>query len=320
MSRVRTLALALLPAAMMLPCAGAHAQARGPSAMEVQETGQDVGSSVPDWPPDFLDRVAGLTGIDREELASGLLWTPGSGYFLRRGGRTSRVGILGMLAPAELFGPQPPAQLDDAARASKNREHRAWVARLVGRFRLGGRVEYRGFTTVSTPFGRVVIEGDLGSNVNGVADCAAVGEGAGVHCIFNAIWPVSELEVPKMGLPLPPSEALMLFRPAVVVLGFNPDTAEIRAFMVADDSNAHTWAGRLEANTLKARRTTGCVNPKQVTSATPVPCFQPLEIVAEPDSDVVTMVHRALGVTIRLSMQRDPAARAEKPMPPKKVR
>ena len=52
----------------------------------------------------------------------------------------------------------------------------------------------------------------------------------------------------------------------------------------------------------------------------PPPCFQPLEIVAEPGSDVITMMHRASGVTLTLGMQRDPAAHAEKPMKTKKFR
>jgi hypothetical protein len=111
----------------------------------------------------------------------------------------------------------------------------------------------------------------------------------------------------------------MVLRPAVMVLGLNPDTAEIRASMVTDDSIAHDWAGRLEADSLTARRTTYCVDARNLPS-TPLPCFKPLEIIAEPDSGTFTLVHRAGGVTLKLILQRDPAARAEKPMKTKKAR
>jgi hypothetical protein len=57
-----------------------------------------------------------------------------------------------------------------------------------------------------------------------------------------------------------------------------------------------------------------------IVGASPPPCFQPLEISAEPDSDLVTMVHRAAGVSIRLSLYRDPAASADKPRKSKRVK
>jgi hypothetical protein len=190
-------------------------------------------------------------------------------------------------------------------------EQAQWLARLVGRFRIGGRVE------------RGILHGD----VSGVADCAAVGAGAGVQCFINAAWntiepiaPLSALQ--RMMMPPPASEQVMILRPAVVVLGLNPDTAEIRALMVTDDSVAHTWAGRLDGDTLTARRTTTCFvsQTRGIFGASSPPCFRPLEISAEPDSDVVTMVHRAAGVTIRLSLYRDLAASADKPMKSKRVK
>jgi hypothetical protein len=322
MNRMRTLALAMLVAAAIQPFATTHAQARGPSAKEVLETGQQVRSSVPDWSAHLGD-LARQTGIDLAELQSGRLsWSPEVGFVLERDGEKIPLGKLGP--------PAPPA-LDEAARASKNQEHRALLARLVGRFRLGGRVEKSGIITVEIVGQRNErIDTTLGGDVSGVADCAAVGKGPGVHCIISAIWPVIEPIEPcttpgcGMGGPLPASELTMVFRPAVMVLGLDPDTAEIRASMVTDDSIAHTWTGRLEANTLTARRITSCVSVQQNgligLSGPPTPCFQPLQIVAEPDSDAITMVHSAAGVTIRVSMQRDPAARAEKPMKTKKVR
>jgi hypothetical protein len=90
--------------------------------------------------------------------------------------------------------------------------------------------------------------------------------------------------------------------------------------MVTDDSVAHTWAGRLETHTLTARRQTSCFVSQGVLRGSPPPCYQTLDVDAEPNSDTVTMVHRANGVTIRLVLNRDPAASAEKPMKSKKVR
>jgi hypothetical protein len=316
MSRMRTFALALLPAAAMLTGAAAHAQARGPSAQEVQQTGQDVGSSARDWTP-YLDELARETGIDREELASGLSWSPETGFVLQRGDEKIPLGMLG---------PPAPAALDAATRASKNLEHQAWLARLVGRFRLRGRVEKRGTVAIAIVGQRnEYAETTLGGDVSGIADCTAIGAGAGVHCFINATWPVIEPIPPGPALqammgPPPASERVMLFTPAAILLGLNPDTAEIRASMVTDDSFAHTWAGRLEANSLTARRITPCMDAQNLPRPPPPPCFQPLELVAEPGSGIVTMVHRAAGVTIKLAMQRDPAARAEKPMKTKKAR
>jgi hypothetical protein len=313
--RMRSFVLALLPAAAMLPGV-THAQARGPSAKEVQETGQDVGSSARDWTP-YLDELARETGIDRAELESGLSWSPGTGFVLQRGDEKIPLGMLG---------PPAPPMLDAAARASKNLEHRALLARLVGRFRLRGRVEKRGTAVLEIVGQRPEFaETTFGGDVSGIADCTAIGAGAGIQCFISATWPVIEPIQPgnpvaaMMGPP-PTSERVMLFRPAALVFGLNPDTAEIRASMVTDDSIAHTWAGRLEANSLTARRTTGCMDARNLPRPPPPPCFQPLEILAEPGSGTIVMVQRAAGVTIKLAMQRDPAARAEKPMKTKKTR
>lgn len=310
MSRLRIFALPLLTGGLLLSCADAHAQARGPSAREVQEKGQDVGSSVPDWTP-YLDTLARQTGIDRAELASGLSWTPATGFVLERDGERIPLGQLE---------PPPPPILDEAARAASNQQQRAWLARMVGRFRLGGRVEGRERVNVGISGGPPdFVDTIVGGDISGIADCAAVGNGPGVHCIFNASWPVIELTVATIGdRRLPASERVMLFQPAVLVVGLNPDTAEVRASMVTDDSIAHTWAGRLEADSLIARRTNNCLG-YQALARPPPPCFQPLEISAGPNG-TVTFVHRANGVTIRLNLQRDPAARAQKPMPANKAR
>ena len=313
MSRMRTLLLVLLPTAALLASAGAHAQARGPSAREVQENGQDVGSSVPEWRP-YLDELVRLTGRDWMTLASGLSGSPTTGFVLRTDAEIIYLGKLG---------PPPPPALDDAARLGKNQEQRAWLADLVGRFRLDGQVERRGSVPIEVEggnptYGDTVLTGDI----SGVADCDAVGAGPGIHCIINAAWPIVEplgaIQATSRPEPLPESERFRVMRPAVVMLGLNPDSAEILGSMVDDESIAHTWAGRLESDTLTARRTNDCLSLLDL-DVPPPPCFQPLEILSGPDG-VITMVQNAGSVTIRMRLERDPEARAGKPVPTKKVR
>jgi hypothetical protein len=309
----RVLALALLLTAPLLPHARAHAQARGPSAQTVQEKGQDVGSNARS---SLLDQLARQTGLDQAELASGLSGTEATGYFLERDGETIGLGVPGLSAPPKL---------DEAARASKNQQQQAWLSRLVGRFRLTGRMESFAIVNVALDgMQPVLVRTTPVSDVSGVADCATIGAGVGIHCIINATWsivePMGKNAAADLKRPPPPSQRVGVFHPAVMVLGFNPDTAEIRASMVTDDSMAHTWAGRVEADTLTARRTGACMALRDLARANPPPCFQPLEILAEPGSDTITMVQKAMGVTVRMIMLRDPAARAEKPMKTKKFK
>jgi hypothetical protein len=293
--------------AAMLAADAAHAQGRGPSMWELEGKGQTIERQAPDRRA-LIDRIARQYGVDPEELESGeLKLVPNHGWVLQREDEQIELPNLRRSIP-----------LDESARASAVAAQAAWLAHLVGRFRIGGHVEkpdvIRGIP--------VTLKGD----VTGVADCAAVGAGPGVHCLFNAIWPT--IESPEIQMDRPPpfsfraedSEQVMIFRPAVVVVGLNPDTTEIHTTMVTDDSVAHSWAGRLDTHTLTAHRLAGCFRSQGVATGTPPPCFQPLEIVAEPDTGIVTMVHRAGRMTIRLMLQPDTAAIAEKPMKTKKVR
>jgi hypothetical protein len=102
----------------------------------------------------------------------------------------------------------------------------------------------------------------------------------------------------------------MTFRPALLVLGIDQALAEVRALLVTDDSIAHTWAGRVTASTLRANRLTGCrdIPPPDFPD---VRCFQPLELIAEPESEIVTIVLRSAGITITLDMRRVDPGQAE---------
>jgi len=317
MSRGPRLAGALLAAIAMLACAQAHSQARGASVWQLEGKGQTIENNVVNG-RQYLAELVRENGLDPEELESGRVrMVPGVGWVLEReGGEQIALQVLGQL----------PEALDESARASKLAEQSAWLRRLIGRFRISGRVETGSVVVLGAGETSIGIPKTVHGDVDGVADCAAVGAGPGVHCLINATWPViepirtgAESFIALMGPP-EASERVRLLRPAVMVLGLDPDTAEIRVSMVTDDSVAHIWSGRLETNTLSARRWNNCYLGQGVAGGAPPPCFQPVEIIAEPDSDLVTMVHRAAGVTIQLLLQRDPAARAEKPMKTKKVR
>lgn len=198
--------------------------------------------------------------------------------------------------------------LDEATRTTRVAQIQTWIRRIPDRFRIEGQVE------------RMGAGGLIKGKISGIADCAPVGEGLGVQCILNATWPVVDAADASFGglmsgaIPRPsPSEALRSFHPALLVLGIDPQLAEVRAVLVTDDSIAHTWAGRLDADTLRAIRLTGCrdIPPPEPQDFR---CFQPLELIAEPESRVVTIILRSAGITLRLEMHRDPEAQAKKPM------
>lgn len=312
------LAAALLAVTAALATPAAQAQARGPSVAELRENGRRIVREAPDRRA-LLAAIARQHGLEPRDLESGeLRQVPGKGWVLQRGDEE-----------IELLGLRRVEVLDESARASKHAQQAAWLGRLVGRFRVQGSAERMAAVGIeaggSQPIPGISIRTLLVRDISGVADCAAVGTGAGVQCFINAIWPTIEpLEgsaLQRTMAPAPASEQAMVLRPAVMVLGLNPDTAEIRASMVTDDSIAHTWSGRLEADTLTAHRRGSCfVSQTGAIAASSPPCFQPLEIIAEPDSDLVTMVHRAAGVTLRLQLHRDPDARADQPMKSKRVR
>jgi hypothetical protein len=203
---------------------------------------------------------------------------------------------------------------DPAVRAARIAEMEALLRRLPGRFRIDGLVEsggplpvVPGMPPIRSMFAPPPKES---GKITGVADCVAVGVGVGVHCIFNATWPTIETYVASPGGPLPMSELLRTFNPASLMIGIDADLPGIRALMVNSDSLAHIWVGKLNAGTLRAPRTNRCLQRR---------CLQPLEISAEPDGETVTIQLRA-GITLTLTMYRDPEARAEKPMKLLKVR
>jgi hypothetical protein len=302
MKRLQLVTIALPAIAAMLACGGAFAQARGPSAQAVLADGQDVGNTSERGSALPEERIRALAlefdldpDIDPGQVR--MIPAPGGGFVLHWG--KERIDLSTFRPPEEVF--------DDATRARKLAEAEIWLTRLPGRFRIEGRAERPGRMQTT-----------LGGKVTGVADCESVGEGVGVQCIISATWPIIEIEVADIGGRPPTSEMLRAFGPAMLVVGLNPDSPEVRALLVTDDSLAHAWAGRLTEDTVTARRLTGCIGADSIPRDPR--CFQPLEISAAPEGGIVTIVLRAGGVTITFAMHRDPQARAEKPLKRKKAR
>jgi hypothetical protein len=189
------------------------------------------------------------------------------------------------------------ALLDPAVRAARLADLDAWFRRIPGRFRIDG--------LISRPECREGACESSSGKITGVADCTGIGDGAGVQCVLSADWPTIESGMASVGGPLPPSEKLRTICPAVLVLGLNLDPPGVRAQMVDAESLSHTWVGKLTGNTLTARRVNGALAGHDI---------QPLQIIAEPDSEVVTIVLHGGSLTITFTMHRDPTARAEKPI------
>ncbi len=190
---------------------------------------------------------------------------------------------------------------DPAIRARKLAELDTWFRRIPGRFRIDGLIE----APAGDQFNKV------SDKVTGVADCTGIGEGVGVQCIFSATWRTIEPGVEKIGAPPPPSEMLRTFTPAVLVLGLNLDPPGIRAQMVNADSLSHTWVGKLAESAARVNR---------INRSLPLRHIQSLEIIAEPDSEVLTIVMRAGAITLTLTMYHDAEVHADKPLKPLRAR
>ena len=275
-----SLPLAALSA--LLATAYAHAQARGPAASDILENGHEIVSGRELRREAWLERKQQAMEQEAQERAE---------------------------------------SLDPDARAQRISEVKAWLRRLPGRYRIEGRV-----------VGQVPIENEtLGGTqmpnfdarpvtgpIKGVADCSAIGEGAGVHCIINASWPTIEYESNNSGasyappsMDFTPSERVDTMHPAMVVLGLDTDLPGIRLMLIAADSMAQSWTGRLEGATATTKHPGSCGNPG---------CYTHFEITAEPGDVVSFVFHAGQLITVDLTMHRDPDANTDKPLKPLKAR
>ncbi len=264
-------------AAVLLASGVAQPQARGPSAKEVLEHGQDIEDV---WKP----QPSFWIGYDKGEEAALQAWA----------------------RDREQFEKELEAMSEPAVRTRKLAELDAWFRRIPGRFRIEGLIK-----ELENRMGGWVVVSD---KVTGVADCTGIGEGVGVQCIFSATWRTIEAFMPERNptaaMPLSSSEKLRTINPAVLVLGLNMDPTGIRAQMIDAESLTYTWAGQLWENTVWASRVNSFYTGRHGWS----PEIVPLQIIAAPDSEVVTIVLRSGLTTITFTMYRDPEARAEEPI------
>lgn len=103
--------------------------------------------------------------------------------------------------------------LDETARREKLAEVESWLPRLVGTFRIEGTYTNRG--------GR--------SEIQGTSRCLGLGDGPGVTCLINASW-----KAPREAIKSPAFDSALsnAMQSLVLVLGMDPDSAQVRASLM----------------------------------------------------------------------------------------
>lgn len=267
---------ALIPGVILLAAAlaspDAQPQARGPSWWETRESGQNL---APGWQQQWLQARQQEQELDEQD----------------------RIALL-----------------DPAVHASRTAELEVFLRRLSGRFRIDGEITSSAPVALRTGVPEipvVTMPGTRTGAVTGIADCIAIGDGVGVNCIFSASWPIIDN---RMRMPFPAgsrldllanhslaaSEQLQTMRPAVLVIGLTADPLRVRAMMVTADTLSYNWSGKLEGDSAKLKA--------------PIPscffvvrCYLALEILARPDSEVVSFILQGGGATtVTLTMHREP--------------
>lgn len=286
--------LAIVLAACLTGPAGLRAQARGPSAAQIRQQGQQVQSLLEaqrqQWEQDWGEETKARR---REEM--------------RR---------------------------DQALSASRLAEVDAFLRRLPGRYRIEGKIERQMQVSITTglkgPNSWILTPMvPKSANVSGVTDCAAIGHGPGVNCIISASWPIFDRVDPPpfcppfgggafcellFGTGVTASEMLDTLRPAVLMLGLDTDPPQLRGMLVSAETLMNEWAGEPDGDHARMLQTKVC---------TTLRCYPALRIDIAPAGDVVTFTLRQTllwDVTLTLTMHRDPDAQLEKSLRPMRVR
>lgn len=202
------------------------------------------------------------------------------------------------------------AVMDEATRALRLEELDAWLRRLPGRYRIKGQV-------ILAPDAPLPQTG----SVEGIADCSGIGDGPGVNCIINAKWPFLTTNNNPMNVRPSPTEYLNTMRPSVLVFGLSLDPPRVISKMVMGDSVVLDWSGKLDEDTLiqtaDYRCTNRCIGAFDVTAATgsELVIFEMLMFNPDRLEGLVGLDDLdSLDGTITFRMERDPDARAEKPL------
>jgi hypothetical protein len=133
-----------------------------------------------------------------------------------------------------------------------------WLKRLVGRFRFEGVVQVHSGSADMFSIASGSGPGAGGSppvSVDGVGDCAAIGEGPGVHCIFNVDWIDQGFDIGSFRA-APGSVSYL--DPAMALFGLDPNASSLRYMLV--DKKGLPEGGSGELRGFRARFTTPCVN------------------------------------------------------------
>lgn len=167
-----------------------------------------------------------------------------------------------------------------------------WLLRLTDQYR----VEGMGTVSAAAAF-----------SVKGNGDCAPVGDGPGVHCIFNIHW-VDQFEVNMdpdqgpVGVYNVPAGVSYL-NPSMLLLGIDPPRRGMQFLLVDNKGLPEGGAATLAGD--RATLRTPCVNPRALFQSMnpdrkfegrpPQSCERTIRIDARPGS---TVVHLAIDIEI----------------------
>lgn len=147
-----------------------------------------------------------------------------------------------------------------------------WLGRLVGRYQVDGMIEVpdRCIPPPPPPDGSPPpFFTPLCSNVSGMADCAPVGAGPGIHCIFNMQWTdlhelVYPSETERGGMFAVPGGVSNL-APSMALLGIDPARSALNFLLVDNKGLAEGGSGGLRGG--RATIISTCVNEKTLYQA-----------------------------------------------------
>ena len=195
-----------------------------------------------------------------------------------------------------------------------------WLGRLVGRYEVDGMIEVpdRCVPPQPPPDGSPPPAfTPLCSSVRGMADCAPVGAGPGVHCIFNAMWDdlhevVHPTETERGGVFAVPGGVSNL-APSMALFGMAPASSAIDFLLVDSKGLAEGGAGRLHG--ARATVVSTCVNEATLYQAMreppppPEECRKTIRIDARPDDRFLRFlveieINDALHMRYLLSLRR----------------
>lgn len=257
---------------------------------------------------------------------------------MRRHVLAALAGLALLAAGAAMAQPHaPPPKWKDPAGEPVPMDQ--WLLRLVGRYQVDGMVEVvdRCVPPQPPPDGSPSPAfTPLCSSVRGMADCAPVGQGPGVQCIFNAMWDdlyevVYPTEQEGGGVFAVPGGVSNL-APSMALFGMDPANAALNFLLVDSKGLAEGGVGRLHG--ARATIVSTCVNEKTLYQAMreppppPEECRRTIRIDARPDDSFLRFmveieINDDLFTRYELSLRRmtpAPAVAPPAPMPPPRQR